>query len=91
MATGAYKRLLGLLQAQRKDAVSQAGFSLGKNVIEEREEIGLISNEVHTLSTLCSDKTVDKIVKNYLPTRVLRTAFSISSIWGRASFSRGME
>ena len=30
MATGAYKRLLGLLQAQRKDAVSQAGFSLGR-------------------------------------------------------------
>ena len=46
MATGAYKRLLGLLQAQRKDAVSQAGFSLGKNVIEEREEIRDIQDNI---------------------------------------------
>ena len=46
MATGAYKRLLGLLEAQRRDAVSEAGFSLGKQAVEEEQDLKEIQSEL---------------------------------------------
>lgn len=46
MATGAYKRLLGLLEAQRRDAVSEAGFSLGKQVVGEEQDIREIQSNI---------------------------------------------
>jgi hypothetical protein len=44
--TGAYKRLLGLLQAQRQDAVSEAGFALGKQAVEEEQDLREIQSEL---------------------------------------------
>ncbi len=49
------------------------------------------SNKVHTLATLCGDKIKVNMSLLYLPTRVLRMALSMSSTWGRASFSSGIE
>lgn len=46
MATGAYKRLLGLLEAQRRDAASEAGFSLGKQVVGEEQDIREIQSNI---------------------------------------------
>ena len=46
MATGAYKRLLGLLEAQRRDAVSEAGFSLGKQAVGEEQDLKEIQSEL---------------------------------------------
>ena len=39
MATGAYKRILNLLESDRKRAVSEAGFNLGKESIAEAREL----------------------------------------------------
>jgi len=44
--TGAYKRLLGLLQAQRQDAVSEAGFALGKKAVEEEQDVKEIQSNI---------------------------------------------